>query len=993
MTATRSQPPPVRHRDEQAREPGAAARWWAGWRISLRMARRDIGRHRWRSALIALMVCLPVLIMVGGLTVVSTNEVSMTEAVPARMGSAQALLTGRADRRLHNRALSEQVRLDCGDEQVAHIQPWGWEQTTTPMCGPGTPAPTPARPVPGLPATPDLAQTEQALDALTGGRVVPVSWTTREALIDDQAVPVTSLAMDATDPATAGMATLVSGRWPGAAGEYVVTDVGERLGLPSSGTLQLIASEAEPGTPASADPRLLTETGTIVGVAQAAPHDTQEVGLITEAPTTLTSTQFLLERAEPVSAAQVQRLNEHGVMLVSRAVIADPGSLPAPPGERGDLDEGTQLLVATTLLCLVLLLESCLLAGPAFAVIAQRQRRSLALAAANGATRAQLRRTLLAQALLLGALAAVVGLLLGLLGAAVAVPLAMRQGWLVQPGPFEIPRLEVLVILGCAILAAVVSALIPARGLTRLDVVGALRGDVVSPPAERRLPVAGLALFAAGAALLWFTVTRPPGDGQVPLWTIGVLAAGLMVVVGALLLVPMILALLARAAGGMPVSVRMATRDALRHRGRAIPTVAAVMAAGIVLASLGIGGTTADAYSREQYRPSAPAGQAYFPTDAARLPRQDVPAAIAAAVPGATVRENFRFTFEAPQGTAAGASPTAASTADPAPEQPAEASLAVLPAGCTPQAVMERSMPWMSAPTPERAECQAPWASGSMTSMSLVVARPDMAAALYGLDPQAQQTLADGGAVVAGADLAPQGQLTFALGRSRFDPTDGAITWRSTTQTVRVPAAVAPLTFSAEEQPQVLIAPALAQRLGGSVVPAYTFVQSPTGEFTEAQRMAISTALRFYRGDMVSVERGYTSSIRWVLLVTFIAVALLTVVATVTATALSMGEARRDLATLAAVGAPDRLRRRLAGVQAGLLALVGTVLGLAVGAVPGVVFALLVTGVNLDGASVPGFVSVPWWPILAALVLTPLLAAAVAALFVRTRPDMTRRLS
>ena len=71
--------------------------------------------------------------------------------------------------------------------------------------------------------------------------------------------------------------------------------------------------------------------------------------------------------------------------------------------------------------------------------------------------------------------------------------------------------------------------------------------------------------------------------------------------------------------------------------------------------------------------------------------------------------------------------------------------------------------------------------------------------------------------------------------------------------------------------------------------------------------MAISTALRFDRGDMVSVERGYTSSIRWVLLVTFIAVALLTVVATVTATALSMGEARRDLATLAAVGAPSSL--------------------------------------------------------------------------------------
>jgi putative ABC transport system permease protein len=53
-------------------------------------------------------------------------------------------------------------------------------------------------------------------------------------------------------------------------------------------------------------------------------------------------------------------------------------------------------------------------------------------------------------------------------------------------------------------------------------------------------------------------------------------------------------------------------------------------------------------------------------------------------------------------------------------------------------------------------------------------------------------------------------------------------------------------------------------------------------------------------------------------------------------TGLARADARADHATLVAVGTDPRLRRRLSGLQALLLAGLGTGLGVAVGFVPGV---------------------------------------------------------
>ena len=81
------------------------------------------------------------------------------------------------------------------------------------------------------------------------------------------------------------------------------------------------------------------------------------------------------------------------------------------------------------------MLETVLLAGPAFAVGARRRRRDLALVAAAGATPAHLRRIVLADGVVLGAVAAAAGVALGVGVAAALQPLieAHLSHFLVRP--------------------------------------------------------------------------------------------------------------------------------------------------------------------------------------------------------------------------------------------------------------------------------------------------------------------------------------------------------------------------------------------------------------------------------------------------------------------------------------------------------------------------------------------------------------------------------
>ena len=70
-----------------------------GWRPALLVAWRDALRHRGRSALVLVMVALPVLAVSAAAVVIKTAEVSGAEGAGRRMGAADARICRHRARR------------------------------------------------------------------------------------------------------------------------------------------------------------------------------------------------------------------------------------------------------------------------------------------------------------------------------------------------------------------------------------------------------------------------------------------------------------------------------------------------------------------------------------------------------------------------------------------------------------------------------------------------------------------------------------------------------------------------------------------------------------------------------------------------------------------------------------------------------------------------------------------------------------------------------
>ncbi|MGA8248931.1 MAG: FtsX-like permease family protein, partial [Nocardioides sp.] len=147
------------------------------------------------------------------------------------------------------------------------------------------------------------------------------------------------------------------------------------------------------------------------------------------------------------------------------------------------------------------------------------------------------------------------------------------------------------------------------------------------------------------------------------------------------------------------------------------------------------------------------------------------------------------------------------------------------------------------------------------------------------------------------------------------------------------------------------------------------------------------------RGADVYTERGYQvpGSEKVVLLILFGLAAVLMLGGTLTATFLALSDARPDLATLSAVGASPRTRRAVAAAYAVSVGVVGAVLGVAVGFVPGVAVSYPLTR-NFDTSAPSHVLSVPWLEIAGLVVLLPLLTALVVGLLARSRLPLVARL-
>ncbi|TIC82872.1 ABC transporter permease [Nocardioides sp. GY 10127] len=876
----------------------------ADWRLALRLGRRDAWRHRGRSLLVLVMVALPVAAVTLADTVFATQDVSGGEALERRLGTADALVTLEA-------SATRAWQLPDPDDG-------SWTSSRRRM---------------------DAASMEDALAVL--GPAASLGGTrpsteledgTLRVRTDDGLVYVWSTSADWSDHLTDGLATLEAGRLPATAQEAAISPglaeahgfaVGDTLAMRDGSTVTVVGL-AEPSTQTAAGETLLLGPGAAL-------------------PTY--GTRSYLVGGGPVSWKDVLALNRIGVTAASRAVLVDPPSdSQLPPGvQRGQSGVSGSTLTVIVLVVVMVLLEVVLLAGPAFAVGARRQARTLALLAVAGGTPRQARRVVLGTAVVLGSVAAVGGALIGVLLTAAALPV-LQLFSSQRFGPFQVEPLHLLPVALFGLLSAVLAAVVPAWSASRAStvaVLGGRRGDVRT---GRRAPLVGALLLAAGVGAAALGASRGSDGGEVPIAFCAVLT-----VLGMVLLVPLVVGLVARGARRLPLPLRFAVRDAARHRTRTAPAVAAVAATVAGVVTLGIAVTSDEAENRAGYAPQLAIGAMAVRGSSASTDWDALAAAVSDAAPDASVVRVL-----GPVGSFRG-------TTD-----------------------LDVRMPGTGRVL-----------SGYSSVFGGIVVADQVPAGLLELDDatlaDADAALAEGGLLaLTDAGVVPTADAARLTARS-FARDDRGVLGRTT-----VPAAWS--TFTGDYAPaQGVLSPEAAAALGLRTTTVGLLV---TGDLA-ADADRVEEVVGGVDADATVVyEQGYRMPRETVIVQLVLAAlgAVLMLGGTLTATFLALSDARPDLATLSAVGAAPRTRRAVAAGYALMIGLVGAVLGAVVGLVPGWAITFPLTSPSSyqlygQAAEEPShYFEVPWLLLGGVVLGLPLLVAGVVWLSARSRLPLVARL-
>jgi putative ABC transport system permease protein len=223
-----------------------------------------------------------------------------------------------------------------------------------------------------------------------------------------------------------------------------------------------------------------------------------------------------------------------------------------------------------------------------FSMLVGQRSRELALLRAIGATRAQVIRTVLGEAVVIGVVGSVLGIAFGLLIAAGAKA-AIRSflGADIGAGlPVSVTTVVLSVSVG--VLVTVVSAVLPARRASRVAPVAAMRGDVgsVAGGLARRGAV-GSGLLVAGALTLGVAVTR--AHVSWPAAALGAVVAVLGMLVGAPLATRPVVRLIAWPFVAVVGAVgRLARENALRVPRRTATTASALMIGLALIAGISV---------------------------------------------------------------------------------------------------------------------------------------------------------------------------------------------------------------------------------------------------------------------------------------------------------------------------------------------------------------------------------------------------------------------
>lgn len=919
-----------------------------GWRPALRIARRTVRRNLGRSLLVASLVALPVAgaTMVDGIVRTTTSPERDTYQA---IGTADALVVVTASESLVDYASGSSaidLMLGTGAQEAGPIDR-------------------------------DPDDVELAALLPPGSEYVPAAqqfWSARvERGQGTIHADVHSVTFD--HPLTEQHVRLVSGRWPTAPGEVLVTeDLADRLGLLAGDELRAGATITLADGPDGEVTGIGLAPSDLRGHAVFTAPESEIAGHLAESGNVPSvrlmrgwsgpadTAYYLVDLPDGVDPAALwPKLARDGVALIPRDVFLHPEEYSQTLAQNvGVLLNSPEALAAAGLVVLVVglgLLEVVLLAGAAFAVGAKRQVRDLGLVAAGGGTSAHIRRIVLAQGVVMGAIGAAIGLACGVALTVIGTPLwqnldnALIEEW-------HWGGVELAVAAGVGLFSGLAAAIVPAVSAARLSPIDALARRFRATPLAARLPKAGVVLAVAGAAgaLLasrvaatalddyaerleaaagsgaW--VMQPNVTGYFALQLLGAVTA----VAGLIMLMPFFLTRLARRAGRLPMSARYAARDAARHRHRTTPAVAAIMIVVAGGSGVAYGLAAQDRVNELRYTPALPpatmsvnAAEAIFDGEIADEVAEALPAGEAVPVrlaASGTWSDEFGETYHDAVWLESGGC--------------SEEELAV--GNCSP------------------------------VGENVAIATPELLRLAYGdnADGQVTEMLDEGRIVVPSHDFAPGGEVTIET----WDPETG-----DQLEPVTLPAHVLDRDVAYyQEVPRIFISTETAAAAGWDTFTQRALVTYDASAslddldaaYDAADKHAYRTNTEQGRSD---VGMGYIALAAGTGLVTLIGVGVVV--------SLAGAEGRADLATMAAVGAPPRRRRAIAGSQALFVAGLGSVLGLVLGTYYGYL--------TYPAIGAPQFV-VPWLTIGTIGVGVPLLAALVAVLFTRSRLPMVRRI-
>lgn len=836
----------------------------SGWRAALRIARRSVRRSIGRSFLIAALIAVPV----AGVTVAD--------------GIVRTMIDRDADLR---RAMGiADLRVDVVDREPFDVEPL-------------------------LPE---------------GSRVVPLStgyYQNSVRVVQGERIVRTRLDVVVLgDPMTAHIARVESGRLPKGDDEVLLTrSLAERLRVLDGDTVRA-GTTLTTDTGASArvtglavEPSCLRCDGIVASpgsVIESAMHDGS-----------LLPVGYLVDLPEGVDAVAVAR----GWSTGRADVLARESFVDGSPfaGYVGDALSGPVAILAG--LGLVVVVVS---AAAAFAVGARRQVRELGRVVAEGGDSRHVRRIVLAQGLVLGVLGAASGLVLGAAVTVLGVPLWERMtGQLLEDLRFGWRELAGIAVVG--VIASVAAAAVPAFGMARMTPVDALAGRFRAAPPHTGFPVAGLLLATGGVACAVAAGLQgrdqPATDQALPF--AGMVAGGLATVAGLVLVLPALLAAIGRLGTRLPLSGRLAVRDAVRHRHRtsvAVVAVTVTVAAVVVTAFVLAGRPEAKRGTPEHTMIAQLDPIGMYRVDGGQEQLRKAVADMDAAVPGTVARE-VRLVTARQEGAGSAPILAAAHGSGAAP-------------GC--------------------------WSGMVATGAGLVDLYAGRAP-----DDGIRAALADGKAVVFDACLVgPSGTVTFTDNLPA--PVELPAYLASRAPVHHDYFGMVPTTFVSEET---------AARLGWqtySTTGVVAFPATATEDDIAALQAAADDA-----GVDAFVENTTDKAANLPFLLAVLA-GLIALLGSGMVVALSAADGRSDLATLAALGAQPWRRRTIVGAQAfvvsGLGAAAGVVLGCGVG------FA----AVPVSGGA--GF-AVPWEPALLTGVAVPLVAVVVAMAVTPGRLPMIQR--